>query len=72
MLNEDTITADTGWNGAEYIHSFGRSVKDFSSTIKIHVNQKKKVLHTQRSTFTILTIVLLRRSVIVTQEQVKI
>ena len=42
MLNEDTITADTGWNGAEYIHSFGRSVKDFSSTIKIHVNQKKK------------------------------
>ncbi|KAA2278107.1 MULTISPECIES: distal tail protein Dit [unclassified Staphylococcus] len=42
MLNEDTITSDTGWNGAEYTHSFGKSVKDFSSTVKIHVNQKKK------------------------------
>lgn len=42
MLNESSITSTSGWNGAEYKHSFGKSTQDFSSTIKIHVNQGKK------------------------------
>ncbi|MEB7433349.1 phage distal tail protein [Staphylococcus pasteuri] len=42
VLKQDTITATTGWNGAEYKHSFGKSAQDFVSTIKLHVNQKKK------------------------------
>lgn len=42
MLKDDSITAESGWNGAEYKHSFGRSVKDFSTVLKIHVNQRKK------------------------------
>ncbi|MDW3783620.1 phage tail family protein [Staphylococcus saprophyticus] len=41
-LSLDSITAKTGWNGAEYRKSFGRSAQDFSSTVKIAVNQKKK------------------------------
>lgn len=42
MLNESSITNTSGWNGAEYKHSFGKSTQDFSSTVKIHVNQGKK------------------------------
>ncbi|MBM6506702.1 MULTISPECIES: phage distal tail protein [Staphylococcus] len=42
VLKQDTITATSGWNGAEYKHSFGKSAQDFVSTIKLHVNQKKK------------------------------
>lgn len=42
MLNENSITSTSGWNGAEYKHSFGKSTQDFSSTVKIHVNQSKK------------------------------
>ncbi|MEC5377271.1 phage tail domain-containing protein [Staphylococcus hominis] len=42
MLNESSITSTSGWNGAEYKHSFGKSTQDFSSTVKIHVNQGKK------------------------------
>lgn len=42
MLNESSITSISGWNGAEYKHSFGKSTQDFSSTVKIHVNQSKK------------------------------
>lgn len=42
VLNSSSITATTGWNGAEYKHSFGKSAQDFASTCKIHVNQKKK------------------------------
>ncbi|OHO94468.1 phage tail protein [Staphylococcus sp. HMSC057G10] len=42
MLNESSITSTSGWNGAEYKHSFGKSTQDFSSTVKIHVNQSKK------------------------------
>lgn len=42
MLDESSITSTSGWNGAEYKHSFGKSTQDFSSTIKIHVNQGKK------------------------------
>lgn len=42
VLKKDTITSTTGWNGAEYKHSFGKSAQDFVSTCKIHVNQKKK------------------------------
>lgn len=42
MLNESSITGTSGWNGAEYKHSFGKSTQDFSSTVKIHVNQGKK------------------------------
>lgn len=41
-LDESTITSSTGWNGAEYKQSFGRSAKDFTSMFKIHVNQRKK------------------------------
>ena len=41
-LKQDSITSTTGWNGAEYKHSFGKSAQDFVSTCKIHVNQKKK------------------------------
>lgn len=43
MLKDDSITAESGWNGAEYKHSFGRSVKDFSTVLKIHVNQRKRI-----------------------------
>lgn len=42
MLKQETITATSGWNGAEYKHSFGKSAQDFVSTCKIHVNQKNK------------------------------
>ncbi|MCI2894387.1 phage distal tail protein [Staphylococcus hominis] len=42
MLDESSITGTSGWNGAEYKHSFGKSTQDFSSTVKIHVNQEKK------------------------------
>lgn len=42
MLDESSITSTSGWNGAEYKHSFGKSTQDFSSTVKIHVNQSKK------------------------------
>lgn len=42
MIDEKTITGSSGWNGSMYKHSFGKTVQDFSSTIKIHVNQKKK------------------------------
>lgn len=42
MLDENSITSTSGWNGAEYKHSFGKSTQDFSSTVKIHVNQGKK------------------------------
>ena len=42
MLNESSIAVTSGWNGAEYKHSFGKSTQDFSSTVKIHVNQSKK------------------------------
>lgn len=42
VLNSSSITATSGWNGAEYKHSFGKSAQDFASTCKIHVNQKKK------------------------------
>ncbi len=42
MLDESSITGTSGWNGAEYKHSFGKSTQDFSSTVKIHVNQSKK------------------------------
>lgn len=42
MLDESSITGTSGWNGAEYKHSFGKSAQDFSSTVKIHVNQGKK------------------------------
>ncbi|MEJ7514792.1 phage tail protein, partial [Staphylococcus lugdunensis] len=35
MLNESSITSTSGWNGAEYKHSFGKSTQDFSSTVKI-------------------------------------
>ncbi|MDS3899891.1 phage distal tail protein [Staphylococcus hominis] len=42
VLNESSITATEGWNGAEYKRSFGRTAQDFKSTLKIHVNQKKK------------------------------
>lgn len=42
MLNESSITSTSGWNGSEYKHSFGKSTQDFSSTVKIHVNQGKK------------------------------
>lgn len=42
MLDESSITDTSGWNGAEYKHSFGKSTQDFSSTVKIHVNQGKK------------------------------
>ena len=52
MLNESSITR-SGWNGAEYKHSFGKSTQDFSSTVKIHVNQSKKVLHMQHSMYMI-------------------
>lgn len=41
-LNLDTITAETGWNGAEYRKSFGRSAQDFSTTAKIALYQKNK------------------------------
>lgn len=41
-LNLDTITAQTGWNGAEYRKSFGRSAQDFSTTAKIALYQKNK------------------------------
>lgn len=41
-LNLDTITAETGWNGAEYRKSFGRSAQDFSTTAKISLYQKNK------------------------------
>ena len=41
-LKQDSITSTTGWNGAEYKHSFGKSAQDFVSTCKIHVNQKNK------------------------------
>lgn len=41
-LDESTITNTTGWNGAEYKRSFGKSAQDFSTKFKIHVNQKKK------------------------------
>ena len=47
MLNESSITSTSGWNGAEYKHSFGKSTQDFSSTVKIHVNQGKKVQRMQ-------------------------
>lgn len=53
VLKQDTITATSGWNGAEYKHSFGKSAQDFVSTIKLHVNQKKKVQHIVRSIYTI-------------------
>lgn len=55
MLKDDSITAESGWNGAEYKHSFGRSVKDFSTVLKIHVNQRKKDQHTQHNIFMIQT-----------------
>lgn len=42
MLDESSIIGTSGWNGAEYKHSFGKSTQDFSSTVKIHVNQGKK------------------------------
>lgn len=42
MLDESSITGTSGWNGAEYKHSFGKNTQDFSSTVKIHVNQGKK------------------------------
>ena len=42
MLDESSITSTSGWNGAEYKHSFGKNTQDFSSTVKIHVNQGKK------------------------------
>lgn len=42
MLDENSIKGTSGWNGAEYKHSFGKSTQDFSSTVKIHVNQGKK------------------------------
>lgn len=42
ILDESSITSTSGWNGAEYKHSFGKSTQDFSSTVKIHVNQGKK------------------------------
>lgn len=42
VLDESSITGTSGWNGAEYKHSFGKSTQDFSSTVKIHVNQGKK------------------------------
>lgn len=42
FLNLDTITAETGWNGAEYRKSFGRSAQDFSTTAKIALYQKNK------------------------------
>lgn len=42
VLNESSITATEGWNGAEYKRSFGRTAQDFKTTLKIHVNQKKK------------------------------
>lgn len=42
MIDEKTITGTSGWNGSMYKHSFGKTVQDFSSTVKIHVNQKKK------------------------------
>lgn len=42
MLDESSVTGISGWNGAEYKHSFGKSTQDFSSTVKIHVNQGKK------------------------------
>lgn len=42
VLNQDTVTDTTGWSGSLYRHSFGRTAQDFSSTCKIHVNQKKK------------------------------
>ncbi|AUJ52965.1 phage tail protein [Staphylococcus hominis subsp. hominis] len=42
MLDENSITGTSGWNGAEYKHSFGKSTQNFSSTVKIHVNQGKK------------------------------
>ena len=51
MLNESSITGTSGWNGAEYKHSFGKSTQDFSSTVKIHVNQGKKAQHMQRSIY---------------------
>ena len=57
MLNESSITGTSGWNGAEYKHSFGKSTQDFSSTVKIHVNQGKKAQHMQRSIYMIQTIV---------------
>lgn len=41
-LNLDTITAETGWNGAEYRKSFGRSAQDFSSMVKFQIHQKNK------------------------------
>ena len=52
VLNESSITATEGWNGAEYKRSFGRTAQDFKSTLKIHVNQKKKAQHMQHSIFT--------------------
>ena len=57
MLNESSITGTSGWNGAEYKHSFGKSTQDFSSTVKIHVNQGKKAQHMQRSIYMIQIIV---------------
>ena len=42
MIDEKTITSTTGWNGSMYKHSFSKGAQDFSSTVKIHVNQKKK------------------------------
>lgn len=41
-LNLDTITSETGWNGAEYRKSFGRSAQDFSTTAKVALHQKNK------------------------------
>lgn len=51
MLDESSITGTSGWNGAEYKHSFGKSTQDFSSTVKIHVNQGKKVQHMRHSIY---------------------
>lgn len=41
-LNKDSITATTGWNGAEYKKSFGRAAQDFSTTVKFAVDQRNK------------------------------
>lgn len=42
MIDEKSITATSGWNGSMYKHSFSKVAQDFSSTVKIHVNQKNK------------------------------
>ncbi|MDU0485552.1 phage distal tail protein [Staphylococcus haemolyticus] len=41
-LKEDIVSTESGWHGAEYKKSFGKSAQDFSSTFKIHVDQRKK------------------------------